>query len=522
MEEITSTVAGKETEPATHRNFDITSYARAQEKMIATNDNAYNDNGWGNYYRHLSYTREYTPSDIDSIIEQGTLDAQQKLSRHFFCRDGYYKQIIIHYATLLKYVGLLIPNPSFGKKLSSSHIGKRYYNAMEFVENMSLPAFLTNCALRALVDGSYFGLRVDTSKNTFSVIDLPSGYARSRFKDVEGNDLVEFDLRYFDSITDKATRKIALSTYPKVISKAYDRYHSGRIQNWFLVPKDIGICFPFFDGRPLFLSVIPKTLEYDTAIGIEQARNTEEIRKILVQEIPHLTDGRLLFEPEEAVEMHQGTVEMMKSNPNTSVLTTYGKVQAITTNVGAEQHTFLTQSEHNIFAQAGVSDQIFSSNGSSTLESSIKNDVSIMMYLAHKFESFITNTINAKFANGNIAFKYVILPISIHNEGKYITENYKLANSGYSFLLPALAQGFTQRDFTNLKDLENDLLKLGEKMKPLSSAHTQSAAEGSEEPTDNAPEGDPADGGRPTKDQEEKAEGTQAKEESLDKTAGGS
>jgi ribosomal protein L12E/L44/L45/RPP1/RPP2 len=75
-------------------------------------------------------------------------------------------------------------------------------------------------------------------------------------------------------------------------------------------------------------------------------------------------------------------------------------------------------------------------------------------------------------------------------------------------MLPALAQGFTQRDFINLKDLENDVLKLGEKMKPLSSAFTQT--------------GDAEEGGRPEKEQEEKTEGTQAKEESLDKTAGGS
>jgi hypothetical protein len=137
-----------------------------------------------------------------------------------------------------------------------------------------------------------------------------------------------------------------------------------------------------------------------------------------------------------------------------------------------------------------------------------------MMYLAHKFERFITHTLNAKFANANVSFKYVILPISIHNEQKYVDSAFKLSNSGYSYLLPAIAQGFTQRDFINLKDLENDVLKLGEKMKPLSSAFTQSAAEDSDAPTD--------DGGRPRKEQEEKTETTQAKEESLDKTAGGS
>jgi hypothetical protein len=64
--------------------------------------------------------------------------------------------------------------------------------------------------------------------------------------------------------------------------------------------------------------------------------------------------------------------------------------------------------------------------------------------------------------------------------------------------------------------LENDVLKLGEKMKPLSSAFTQT---GDTEEKD--PEKDEK-GGRPEKEQEEKTEETQAKEKSLDKTAGGS
>ena len=104
----------------------------------------------------------------------------------------------------------------------------------------------------------------------------------------------------------------------------------------------------------------------------------------------------------------------------------------------------------------------------------------------------------------------MILPISQHNEQKYIDTTFKMANSGYSYIIPAIAQGFTQRDFINLKDLENDVLMLGEKMKPLSSAFTQSANGESEE------------GGRPAKEQEDKTEETIAKEESLDKTAGGS
>jgi hypothetical protein len=218
-----------------------------------------------------------------------------------------------------------------------------------------------------------------------------------------------------------------------------------------------------------------------------------------------------LFEPDEAAEIHQGTVLMMKGNDNVSVLTTYCDVDAVVSKTATEQSALVEQAEHNIYAQAGVSDQIFASNGSSTLESSIKNDISLMMYLAHKFERFVTNVLNSNCANGNISFSYKILPVSQHNEKDYVDTAFKMASSGYSFLLPAVAQGFTQREFLSLKELENDVLRLGEKMKPLSSGFTQSNNGADEE-----------ESGRPKKEQEEKAEGTQAKEESLDKTAGGS
>ena len=135
------------------RRFDLASFQKANATMIATNDNAYG----GNYNRqYRSRVKDYSPEEIQRIIESGSLSEQQRLSRNYFYKDGYYKQIITHYATLLKYAGLLIPNPGFGKKLSTPHIEKRYYNALDFVERMSLPILLTNCAVRALVDGSYY------------------------------------------------------------------------------------------------------------------------------------------------------------------------------------------------------------------------------------------------------------------------------------------------------------------------------------------------------------------------------
>ena len=355
MEDTTMSFENSQ-ETQNSRNFDLASFSRAKDKMIATNENAYKGR-WDSTRRMVSRVKEYSPEEITSIIESGSLNEQQKLSRNYFNKDGYYKQIIIYYATLLKYMGLLIPNPSTGKNLSTSHIQKRYYNALDYVERMQLPILLTNFAQRALVDGCYYGMKVETDKNNFQIIDLPAGYACSRFKDIQGNDVVEFDVSYFGTITDKEQRNAALSVYPKVVAKAWKELSNGkRKSKWVIIPKEIGVCFPFFDGRPLFLNVIPATIEYDEAVAAERERDAEEIRKIIVQKIPHLNDGRLLFEPDEAEEIHFGTVGMMKGNKNISVLTTYGEVSAIASNTSADRsENTLTRMEQNIYAQAGVS-----------------------------------------------------------------------------------------------------------------------------------------------------------------------
>lgn len=492
------------------RNFTLTSFQRAKERMIATNDSAYSS-----FYNmgRLKRIKDYSEEEIQNIINNGSLAEQQNLSRNYFYKDGFYKQIIIYYSTLLKYAGLLIPHTSYGKKITAPSIQKRYYGAIDYIEKMNLPILLTNFAQRALVDGSYYGIKIQTDRDGFAILDLPSGYACSNFKDSLGNDIVEFDVSYFNTIFDKDDRDAALSMYPKIVKQEYDKWRIGkRKSRWIMLPADIGICFPFFDGRPPFLSIIPTTIQYDKAVETEQERDLEEIRKIIVQKIPHLTDGRLLFEPDEAEEIHAGTVGMLRGNKNVSVLTTYADVDSIVSKTAADSNNnTIERMLQNIYSRAGVSSQIFASTGSSTLESSIQYDISLMMYLANKFSRFITNTINSIFSNGNINFKYTILPVGIQNESKYIDTAFKLASSGYSILVPAIAEGFSQKDIMGIKDLENDVLKLGEKLIPLTSSYTQSNSNTEKE----------SEGGRPTKEQSEKSDKTIENETSLDNQTGG-
>jgi hypothetical protein len=99
------------------------------------------------------------------------------------------------------------------------------------------------------------------------VLALPIGYCQTRFKDVAGNDLIEFDVSYFNTITDESNKKAALAAYPKFVSSAYDKWKRGKLASkWIILPSDISICFPMLDGRPFFINVIPSTIKYDEAV----------------------------------------------------------------------------------------------------------------------------------------------------------------------------------------------------------------------------------------------------------------
>ena len=485
----------------------LSSFSRTFEKMISTS-------GHDRSYRYRYFTERthiFTQEEISSVITSSSIEAKQKLSREYFNRDGFYKRLIIYYATLLKYQGILIPNP-IGKELSTSYVKKRYFNAIDFIDKLRVPVVATNCATKALVEGCYYGIFQVTDDGTVYFIDLPSGYCRTRFKDLADNDIIEFNVAYFDTIIDEDDRKVFLSTYPKEVRNAYRRYKKGKLKTpWVYLSTEFTMCFPFFyEGGPFFLSAIESIEKYKDAVDNEIERDLEEIRKIIVQHIPHMTDGRLVFEPQEAEEMHKGAVGMLKGNENISVLTTYADVDSIVSKTSSDNaNNNIDKMLQTVYNNSGTSSQLFASTGSSTLETSIKNDMALMMVFANKFAVFITNLVNKLFANSNISFKYEILPITYYNEKEYVDTSFKIASSGYSLLLPALAMGVNQKDLVNLKDLENDVLNLKSKLIPPDTSYTQTST------------GNPV--GRPSKSEEEKSPKTLANEKSLDnQTQGGS
>ncbi len=479
----------------------FTEFKKAYDSMVSVNTDIYGGiyegyqdvYGPGQMYRRP--LKRYTKEEIETILESGSLLEQKRLSRTFFEKEGFYFMTCMYYATLLKYVGVLVPNPKNDQRLDSPHMSKKYKDAINTIEIMKLQPLFNRWAIKAVVDGCYYGVILSKTKDEFIVLDLPAAYCANNYKDLRGNNVIEFNLAYFDTITVKATRKAVLKNYPEFISKAYYKWKNKNGPQWVFLPSTISVCFPFIDGsgKPPFLNIIPTALTYDDAVDTELEREAEELRKIVVQKVPHnASTNELVFEPVEAEEMHRGAVNMLKGNPNINVLTTYADVDAINTKTAVDRASNVIETmASSVYYEAGLSGKMFGIDTATGIDRNTKVSLAIMMNLAHRFSEFITRIINELYQNTNISFTYKILPISYQNDDEYLDNAFKMASSGYSFIVPALALGLSQRDLSNLKELENDVLGFPEVLIPLSSSYTQSGSDD--------------EGGAPTKTEDEKA-----------------
>lgn len=473
--------------------------------MIATSEAAYQKTN--SKFVRTRRDRVYSKDDIRRIVEEGNPIERAALSEYFFATNGLYKRIILHYATFLTYSWILVPYPKSptGKtNIAEKQVAKTYYEAADFCTNFQIER---KCALFAkdiLVKGGYYGL-IHDGGDKIVIQDLPFDYCRSRFKNAQDVDIVEFNMAFFDNIRDDKLRDEILDTYPRYIKKAYLNYKHHNGDRWFFLPPEAGIYFCFFEERPFFLDLIPLLDDLDDYKEIDKNRNMQALKRILVQQVP-LDGMKLVFEPEEAEEMHEGVLDMMTNNDDVDVLTTYNKVSLLDMSATDDEKTEIVDIQNLIYSSAGLSKELFFATTEAGLKYSINNDLAMVMILGQRFAHFFTVLLNYKFENKKVKFKLIVLPLSYYNSDDYTSHAKELAAFGYPFLTPILSTGLDQTNLVALKALENDLLDFDEVLKPLQSAYTQSGkAQGQpisdgKEPASSKPASQPATKSEPKKE----------------------
>ncbi len=485
-----------------------------------TNDNAY-VRRHGRFSSAVQY--DFTMEEIDRIIKEGDPEQIRILSRFYFRTSGIYAQTLRYFATLLDYSTVIIPIFDTNKNVSKDSFNKRFTKACEFIDKINVPINFSRITLEILLNGVYYGIFRDDSLNGgYTIQDLPVAFCRTCFKDTNNLDIIEFDLNYFNRIINKKDKAAAIENYPRKIKLAYDKFLRGELKDsWVeITPSEGALCFYYYEPIPLFISSIPSILKLEEAQSREAKRDENELYKILVQKLPVDKNGELVFELEEAVELHKSLSSMLSKDETIDVLTTFAdvKLENVQDSAAATQSADRLEKYKNAtYDNLGISSILFNSDGSSSLVESINKDIALMSSWAQMYSTWLELQLNLRFGKPTVSFALNILPITFFNRKDMQNQYLNGAKYGYSKMYAGVALGIKQSHLISLITFENDYLNLPERMIPLQSSYTTSGTEiaTKNKKTEEIPpdtiedENINNDGGRPSLDEEEKSEKTQ-------------
>ena len=408
---------------------------------------------------------------IIRAIDNYDLKAMREISDFFYKTSGIYARILRYMAFMYCYDWYMTPYVN-DKEMKEEKILETFYKALTDLDKFNVKKKLGEIALKVLRFGVYYGYKVEATSG-LALQELPFNYCRSRFF---RNDkpAVEFNMKYFDEMFRDTTERLkVLKMFPQEFSKGYLLYKQGKLppefvgddNGWYLLDPDMTVKFNANgEDYPMFISVIPLIIDLDEAQDLDKKKVEQRLIKILIQKMPLDKNGDLIFDVDEAQQLHNNAVQMLGQAIGINVLTTFADatVESVSdTNAATSQSDDLERVERQVYNEAGVSQKQFNTDGNMALEKSILNDEATMYNLVLQFECFL-NEIISKYNTKpkKLEFRVQILKTTIYNF-KELAKLYKeQVQLGYSKMLPQIALGQSQSSILANAYFENEVLDL--------------------------------------------------------------
>ena len=417
----------------------------------------------------------------------------------------------------------------YNEKTSLEEIKKETKDMLTYLDNSYIAKVFSDISLNTVVNGAYYGYIVK-NPNKLILQELPINYCRSRYN-INNLPAVEFNMKFFDkAFPNSKEREQVLNLFPDEFKVGYHAYHKNKLNTigvngiengWWLLDPNNAIKFGFGSGSngfmdaPLFISAIPAIMDLEEAQDLDRRKQMQKLLKIIVQKLPRDKNGDLIFDVDEAKDLHNIAVEMLKRAVGVDVLTTFADIDSIDLSDKATTTSTddLEKVERSVYNAMGISQNLFNTSGNLSLEKSILNDESMCRTLVYQFEHFLDSIVRSKTKSKDYNFRFYFLETTQFNY-KDLSKMYKeQAQLGFPRLYSQIALGHSQSSILNMIDFENNVLNLSEVMIPPLMSSTMSVedlkAKNEKSNSNNSQEIiEDKSAGRPEKDDSEKSEKT--------------
>lgn len=410
-------------------------------------------------------------SNVMRAIYNYDLKEMREISDFFYKTSGIYSRILRYMAFMYRYDWYVTPYAR-DEKTKKEKTLEGFYKCLDTLDDFGVKKALGEIALEVLKNGAYYGYKVETSKG-ITLQELPVNYCRSRYF-VGNKPAVEFNMKFFDEyFRDTTQRMRVLKMFPAEFSKGYALYKQNKLvpdfpgdeNGWYLLDPNMTIKFTANgEDYPMFISIIPLIIDLDEAQELDRKKTMQRLLKIVVQKMPMDKNGELIFDVEEAQQLHNNAVQMLGRAIGVDVLTTFADVAVENlseSNVSSAQSDDLERVERQLFNGAGIAENLFNAEGNLAMTNSILNDAATMYNLLLQFEVFLNDLIS-KYNTNPKKVKYVaqLLTTTIYNYQELAKLYKEQTQLGYSKMLPQIALGQSQSSVLANAYFENDVLDL--------------------------------------------------------------
>lgn len=473
---------------------------------------------------------------IMKALSEQDLPTLRAVSNYFYRTSGIYQRVCNYFAAMYRYDWYIVPEV-YDETIKEDKIIKEFHRILNYLDNSYIKKLCGDIALSVIKNGAYYGYIVE-SPSGLVLQELPIGYCRSYYN-VGHMPAVEFNMRFFDDqFSDINYRMRVLKMFPPEFAKGYVLYKQGKLKDafpgdssasgWYLLSPGSVIKFNFNNSdMPLFVNACPAIIDLDAAQDLDRRKQMQKLLKIVIQKLPMDKNGDLIFDVDEARDIHNNAVEMLRRAIGVDVLTTFTDVDSIDMSDKNTSTTTddLEKVERTVYNEFGVPSSLFNTDGNIALEKSILNDESYMRSLLLQLAVFFDSITQSKSSNKRkFNFRLYMLETTQYNY-KEMSKLYKeQVQLGYSKMLPQIALGHSQSSIINTAYFENEVLHLSEIMIPplmsstlngedilgnknkTSTTKTQTSTGGSSSSDK---------GGRPEKPNDQKSEKTIANKEAM-------
>lgn len=433
---------------------------------------------------------------ILQAISERNLPLIREISNYFYNTNGIYSKVCDYFAYLYRYDWYITPEIKDESEKSFEKALIDFNNILGYLDNSHVKKVCGDIASEVVKNGAYYGY-ISPSRDGLVLQQLPINYCRTRFN-IGDMPVIEFDMRFFDeNFRDVNYRMKILRMFPKEFQKGYVLYKQGKLEPdteyyplgrrdthlvntntqlnwrpgyWYTLEPGSAVKFCFNNGdQPLFINAIPAILDLDAAQDLDRRKQMQQLLKIIIQKLPLDKNGDLIFDVDEARDIHNNAVEMLQHAIGVDVLTTFADVQVEDM---ADSNTTTTSDdlervERTVYNSLGVSKNLFNTDSNLSLEKSILQDESTMRVLLLQFNSFfdkITQQLGSNKKKYN--YRFYMLETTQYNY-QNLAKMYKdQVQMGYSKMLPQIAMGHSQSSIIHTAFFENKVLKLSEIMIP--------------------------------------------------------